>query len=93
MASLVTGGGRDGGGATSKAMYPREEEEDHKKEEGGGEGFPTRTSHECELSQMQEEVMGLMVLGWRQQKSGGARGEGGRGKAKMTMHREHDTIV
>ena len=47
-----------------------EEEDDHKKEEGGGEGLPTRTDHECELSQMQEEVRGLMVLGWRQQKSG-----------------------
>ena len=43
-----------------------EEEEDHKKEEGGGEELPTRTDHECELSQMQEEMRGLMVLGRRQ---------------------------
>ena len=42
------------------------EEEDHKKAEGGGEGLPTRTDHECELSQMQEEVRRLMALGRRQ---------------------------
>ena len=43
------------------------EEEDHKKEEGGGEGLPTRTDHECELSQMQEEGRRLIGQGRRQQ--------------------------
>ena len=58
-----------------------EEEEDHKKEEGGGEELPTRTDHECELSQMQEEMRGLMVLGRRQPWVGSMVGMGRRKEA------------
>ena len=57
-----------------------EEEKDLKKEEGGEEGLPTRTDQECELSQMQEEVRGLMALGRRQPWVGNMVG-GGRRKA------------